>query len=271
MTCEEFEAQLTAFSLGELDPDVAWQARAHVAHCDSCAASTLRDRQLTALLRASMVEMPPAGQAAVIAAVRSEAARTAVAPAARHARVHGGRVRRQASRGRGRHWLALATAAALAAVVLALTVALVPAPDRSSPISAGWKLYNQESAIPKGQPSRQTAQRLATVLGEAASPPDLRSFGLASTGWDGRMLAGHLALMAEYRDPQGRRVTLMRWRGELPRPTKGSPAPSSYEGMQIAQWGETASVWFKSGDVVSCLVGTVDEHTLGEVAQQLGA
>jgi hypothetical protein len=76
--------------------------------------------------------------------------------------------------------------------------------------------------------------------------------------------------VAEYRDREGRRVTLMRWRGELPHPTKGSPV--SYEdGMVTAQWGETGSVWFKTGDVVSCLVGTVDEHTLGEIAHDLGA
>jgi hypothetical protein len=271
MTCEEFEAQLTAFSLGELEPDDAMAARAHVARCDSCAAATLRDRQLTALLRASMVEMPAAGQAAVLAAVRSETT-MAAAPAAPY-QVQpppGGRMRRHRGR-RSRHWLALAAAAALAMVVLTLAVVLVPAPDRSSTIAAGWNLYRLGSVVSAKQPSEETVRRLTNTLGAAAHPPDLRGFGLQPVGWDGRMLAGHLASVAEYRDAAGRRVTLMRWRGELPQPTRGAPEVESYEGMQTAQWGGVASVWFKNGDVVSCLVGTVAEHTLTDIAHSLGA
>jgi anti-sigma factor RsiW len=269
MTCEEFEAQLTAFSLGELEAEDATQARAHVARCDRCAASTLRDRQLTALLRSSMVEMPAAAQTAVLAAVRSEAARRTMV-GARQAGADGERLRRHRTGGRRRHWLALAGSSGLAAVVLAMTVLLLPAPDRSSPIQAAWKLYRYESVAASSEPSEQTSYRLTEVLGAAAHPPDLSSFGLKSVGWDGRVLANHLAAVAEYRDEEGRRVTLMRWRGELPHPTKGSPV--SYEdGMVTAQWGETGSVWFKTGDVVSCLVGTVDQHTLGEIAHHLGA
>jgi Putative zinc-finger len=272
MTCEEFEAQLTAFSLGELEPDDAMGARAHVARCDACAAATLRDRQLTALLRASMVEMPAEGQTAVLAAVRSEttwAPRPAPRPAA--AAGAGTRVRRHRSRRGRRHWLALAAAAVLALAVLALAVVLVPAPDRSSAIAAGWNLYRQEATLSEKQPSAETARRLTSALGAAARPPDLRGFGLQAVGWDGRMLADHLASVAEYRDVTGKRVTLMRWRGELPHPTRGSPEFASYEGMQTAQWGGTGSVWFKTGDIVYCLVGTVAEHTLTEVAHYLGA
>ncbi|HVD13334.1 MAG TPA: zf-HC2 domain-containing protein [Actinomycetota bacterium] len=269
MTCEEFEAQLTAFSLGELEAEDATQARAHVARCDRCAASTLRDRQLTALLRSSMVEMPAAAQTAVLAAVRSEAARRTMVRARRPGAA-GGRMRHHRTGGRRRHWLVLAGSSGLAAVVLAMTVLLVPAPDRSSPIQAAWKLYRLESVTASSQPSEQTAARLTMVLGAAARPPDLGGFGLKSVGWDGRVLANHLATVAEYRDDEGRRVTLMRWRGELPHPTRGSPV--SYEdGTVTAQWGETGSVWFKTGDVVSCLVGTVDQHTLGEIAHHLGA
>src|SRR6266498_3027493 len=100
MTCEEFEAQLTAFSLGELEPDDAMGARAHVARCDACAAATLRDRQLTALLRASMVEMPAAGQTAVLAAVRSETTwAPRPAPRAAAAAAAGTRVRRHRRHG----------------------------------------------------------------------------------------------------------------------------------------------------------------------------
>jgi hypothetical protein len=272
MTCEEFEAQLTAFSLGELEPDVAMRARAHVARCDSCAAATLRDRQLTALLRASMVEMPAEGQTAVLAAVRSEATwapRPAPSPAA--AAAPATRMRRHRGRRSRRHWLALAAAAVLALAVLALAVVLVPAPDPSSTIAAGWNLYRQEASFAGRQPSAATTERLDSALGAQARPPDLRGFGLQSVGWDGRMLAGHLASVAEYRDVAGRRVTLMRWHGELPHPTKGSPEFASYEGMQTAQWGGTSSAWFKTGDVVYCLVGTVAEHTLTEVAHYLGA
>lgn len=271
MTCEEFEAQLTAFSLGELEPDDAMRARAHVARCDSCAAATLRDRQLTALLRASIVEMPPASQAAVLAAVRAETTDTTMPPTPTPHQVQPQRrTRRHRIRGR-RHWLALAAAAVLALTALALAVVLVPAPDRSSAIAAGWNVYRLEAAAPHGQPGAATAKRLTTVLGAAAHPPDLRGFGLRTVGWDGRMLAGHLASVAEYRDAAGRRVTLMRWRGELPHPMKGAPEVASYEGMQTAQWGGTGSVWFKNGDIVSCLVGTVAEQTLTDVAHYLGA
>ncbi len=230
MTCEEFEAQLTAFSLGELEPDDAMGARAHVARCDACAAATLRDRQLTALLRASMVEMPAEGQTAVLAAVRSEATWAPLpAPSPAAAAAPGTRMRRHQGRRSRRHWLALAAAAVLTLAVLALAVVLVPAPDRSSAIAAGWNLYRQGNFAGK-QPSADTTRRLDSALGAAARPPDLRGFGLQSVGWDGRMLAGHLASVAEYRDVAGRRVTLMRWHGELPHPTRGSPEFASLRG-----------------------------------------
>ena len=73
MTCEEFRLQLTAFSLGELDPDERQRAHDHVAACDDCASRLLRDRQLTALVRTTVVAAPPETRAAVLAAVRAEA------------------------------------------------------------------------------------------------------------------------------------------------------------------------------------------------------
>ena len=74
MTCEEFQLRLTAFSLGELEPDERRHAREHLAGCDDCASRVLVDRQLTALLRTSAVPAPEATRTAVLAAVRTEAA-----------------------------------------------------------------------------------------------------------------------------------------------------------------------------------------------------
>src|SRR5512133_2588603 len=95
MTCEDFQARLTAFSLGELDTDELQAARDHVAGCDDCASRALLDRQRTALLRVSAVPAPEETRAAVLTAVRAEAA-GASAPARRP-------VRR-------RHWVPLAAA-----------------------------------------------------------------------------------------------------------------------------------------------------------------
>jgi anti-sigma factor RsiW len=274
MTCDEFEARLTAFSLGELGPDETGQAREHVAGCSACASSVLRDRQLTALLRASVVEMPSAGRQAVLAAVRAEARRTGDQaepgrPAAH--RWSGAAAAGSRSGGRRRHWLALSSAAGLAAAVLAAVVLAVPAPDPGSPLAAGWSAYRTEASVAWDHPGPRTTERLLAVLGAAARTPDLTRFGLTARGWGARELAGHLAAVAEYRDGQGRRVTLLRWRGKLPEATQGSPAQGYARKLQTATWGETTSVWFRSGEVVWCLIGTVDQPTLDAVAAYLGA
>jgi anti-sigma factor RsiW len=270
MTCEEFAARLTAFTLGELDPVDAGVAREHVAHCNACASSALRDRQLTALLRASVVEIPADGRQAVLAAVRAEAA---AAPGGRpRARLpRGARAAGRRAGGRRRHWLALGTAAGLAAAVLAAVVLAVPAPDPGSPLAAGWSAYRTEASMAWAHPSQRTSERLVAVLGAAARTPDLNRFGLRTQGWGARELAGHLTAVAEYRDAKGRRVTLLRWRGKLPEATSGSPAEGYARKLQTAQWGATSSVWFRAGGVVWCLIGTVDHDTLDAVADHLGA
>ncbi len=274
MTCDEFQVRLTAFSLGELDPDETGQAREHVAHCDACASSALRDRQLTALLRASVVEMPSAGRQAVLAAVRAEAALAGGQPKPDRQVAHGWsgvRAAGQRPGGRRRHWLALSSAAGLAAAVLATVVLAVPAPDRGSPLAAGWSAYRAEKSMAWDRPSPRTTERLRAVLGAAARTPDLTRFGLTTQGWGAHTLAGHLAAVAEYRDAQGRRVTLLRWRGKLPEATRGSPAEGYTRNLQIAKWGTTTSAWFRVSGVVWCLIGTVDDHTLDAVAAHLGA
>ena len=276
MTCDDFEARLTAFSLGELGPDEAGQAREHVAHCNACASSALRDRQLTAVLRASVVEMPSAGRQAVLAAVRAEALRAGGRrqPGRDRQLLHGlegVRAAGQRAGGRRRHWLALSSAAGLAAALLAVVVLAVPAPDTESPLAAGWSAYRTEASMAWDRPSPRTTERLLAVLGAAARTPDLTRFGLTTQGWGARELAGHLAAVAEYRDGRGRRVTLLRWRGKLPEATPGAPTESYARKLQTAQWGRTTSVWFRSGEVVWCLIGTVEHQTLDAVATHLGA
>jgi hypothetical protein len=256
MTCDDFQLQLTAFSLGELDEHERQLARDHVAACDQCASRMLADRQLTALARTSAIGVPAATRAAVLAAVRAEAAagpaRTAGHPPAR--------------RPRRRHWVALAAALLAAAAVVAASLLVVPAPDPGSPLAAAWSSYHTRGQDGLGTPGPEQAERLFAVLGPDARPPDLDSFGLRQDGWEARDLAGHVASVAEYRDRQGGRLTLMRWRGELPAVAR-APAGS---GLKAYRWGRHTSYWWRADGVVWCMVGTIDQDHLYEIAEHLG-
>jgi hypothetical protein len=258
MTCEEFRLQLTAFSLGELEPGERQRAHDHVAACDDCASRLLRDRQLTALVRTTTVEVPQATRTTVLAAVRAEAvtgtraAATPLPPARRP-------VRR-------RHWVALAAALLAAAAVVAAALLVTPAPDPGSPLAAAWSSYHARGKNGLGTPSDAQAERLFAVLGPDSRPPDLRGYGLRPDGWEARDLAGHLAAVAEYRDAEGGRVTLMRWRGELPAVAR-APAGS---GLKAYRWGRHTSYWWRADGVVWCLVGTIDQDQLYEIAEHLG-
>jgi hypothetical protein len=254
MTCEDFRLRLTAFSLGELRQDELQTARDHVAGCNDCASRVLLDRQLSALLRVSAVPAPTETRAAVLAAVRAEAGR-------------GETGRPDASRpGRRRHWIALAAALLAAAAVVAAALLVVPAPDPGSPLAAAWSSYHARGKNGLGSPSGAEAERMFAVLGPASRTPDLSGFGLRKDGWEARDLAGHLAAVAEYRDAQGGRVTLMRWRGDLP------PMPSGADGAELAayRWGRHTSYWWRVDGVVWCLVGTIDQERLYEIAEHLG-
>jgi anti-sigma factor RsiW len=253
MTCDDFQLRLTAYSLGELDADELQAARDHVAGCDDCASRALLDRQLTALLRGSAVPAPEETRATVLTAVRAEAAGTAVPAPGRRP-------------GRRRHWVALAAALLAAAAVVAAALLVVPAPDPGSPLAAAWHSYHTEGRNGLGTPSQAEADRLFAVLGPAARTPDLAAYGLRKDGWAARDLAGHLAAVAEYRDAEGGRVTLMRWRGELP------PMPSGSDGDELAayRWGRHTSYWWRADGVVWCLVGTIDQERLYRIAEHLG-
>jgi anti-sigma factor RsiW len=253
MTCEDFQLRLTAFSLGELEQDERQAASDHLAGCDDCASRVLLDRQLTALLRASSVPAPQETRAAVLAAVRAQAApgRPAASPRRPYRR---------------RHWVALAAAVLGGAAVVAAALLVVPAPDPGSPLAAAWHSYHARGEDGLGTPSEAEAERLFAVLGPDSRTPDLTAFGLRPHGWEGRDLSGHLAAVAEYRDPDGGRVTLMRWRGDLPRVATGT------EGGELAayRWGRHTSYWWRADGVVWCLVGTIDQDRLYEIAEHLG-
>jgi anti-sigma factor RsiW len=254
MTCDDFQLRLTAYSLGELEQDELQAARDHVAGCDDCASRALLDRQLTALVRGSAVPAPAETRSAVLAAVRAEARPDEVGPA-------------DASRpGRRRHWVALAAALLAAAAVVAAALLVTPAPDPGSPLAAAWSSYHRQGKNGLGSPSEAQADRLFAVLGPASRTPDLAGFGLRKDGWGGRDLAGHLAAVAEYRDAEGGRVTLMRWRGDLP------PMPGGSDGDDLAayRWGRHTSYWWRADGVVWCLVGTIDQERLYAIAEHLG-
>jgi Putative zinc-finger len=264
MTCEEFRLQLTAFSLGELEPGERQRAHDHVAACDDCASRLLRDRQLTALVRTTTVAVPPDTRTAVLAAVRAEAgagAKVTAAPAGATAAPD--QTRRPLRR---RHWAALAAALLAAAAVVAAALLVTPAPDPGSPLAAAWSSYHARGKDGLGSPSDAQAERLFAVLGSDSRPPDLRGYGLRPDGWEARDLAGHLASVAEYRDPEGGRLTVMRWRGELPAVAR-APAGS---GLKAYRWGRHTSYWWRADGVVWCLVGTIDQDRLYEIAEHLG-
>jgi anti-sigma factor RsiW len=268
MTCDDFQLRLTAFSLGELEPGERQLTRDHLAACDDCASRVLADRQLTALLRASAVPAPEATRAAVRAAVQTEAGGRPPTPAREESSLPVASPGRQAPRppARRRHWAALAAALLAAAAVVAAALLVVPAPDPGSPLSAAWSSYHDRGEDGLGTPSDAEAERLFAVLGPASRSPDLAAFGLRSNGWEARDLAGHVAAVAEYRDAEGGRVTLMRWRGDLPRMARGP------EGRQLAayRWGRHTSYWWRADGVVWCLVGTIDQDRLYGVAEHLG-
>jgi Putative zinc-finger len=252
MTCEDFQVRLTAFSLGELDEDERQDLHDHVAACDDCASRLLLDRQLTALLRASAVPAPEKARAGVLAAIRAEAGRPPSSS------------RRPARR---RHWAALAAALLAAAAVLAAALLVVPAPDPGSPLSAAWSSYHDQGEDGLGSPGRAEQERLFAVLGPASRTPDLAEFGLDKRGWEARDLAGHLAAVAEYRDAGGGRVTLMRWRGDLPRMAKGAQGGGE---LAAYRWGRHISFWWQADGVVWCLVGTIHQERLYRIAEHLG-
>ena len=128
--------------------------------------------------------------------------------------------------------IACARAPVLAVVAAALLV--VPAPDPGSPLSAAWSSYHDRGKDGLGTPSEAEAERMFAVLGPASRTPDLAAFGLQKDGWEARDLAGHVAAVAEYRDAEDGRVTLMRWRGDLPQMAKGTEGGTGL-GLAIAR------------------------------------
>jgi hypothetical protein len=264
MTCEELQLRLTALSVGELEPAEAAAAREHVARCGDCASAVLLDRQLTALLRASAVPAPEPVRSSVLAALRTEASRAAGRVAADPTGPRGDETRRPSRR---RHWLSLGLAALAAAAVLAVAVLLVPAPDASSPLAAAWRSYHRQPVAAGTAPPEEVVERLYAVLGPAARTPDLGDVGLRAIGWDARTLAGHVAVAAEYRDQEGRRFMLMRWRGELPRMARAPDGGD--DGPEVYRWGRHASAWWGEEGIVWCLIGTIDERSLSRVAERL--
>jgi hypothetical protein len=224
-------------------------AREHVSHCGACASSALMDRQLTALVRSSAVSTPPEVRARIIAELRLQAA-----------------AGQQGRRGRRRHWLSLGVAVGIAAALLAATVLLVPAPQRSSPLQAAWSAYRGGPLMLRWDASTQ--RRLNAVLGPAAATPNLSAEGLHVQAAGSRMLAGHLAAVTEYRDQDGRRVTLIRWKGSLP---EMAGANQAAEGAQVegARWNQVGSIWWQGNGTVYCLIGGVDQAILYRVTDHL--
>ena len=124
--------------------------------------------------------------------------------------------------------------------MVAVALLVVPAPDPGSPLSAAWSSYHDRGKDGLGTPSEAQAERLFAVLGPTRARPTWptsaspRTAGRPAT-WPG------LAAVAEYRDAEDGRVTLMRWRGDLPLMAKGT------EGGELAAytWGRHTSYWWQ--------------------------
>jgi hypothetical protein len=115
---------------------------------------------------------------------------------------------------------------------------------------------------------REAGQRLTAVLGPAAGTPDLGAAGMHVQATGARMLAGHLAAVAEYRSPTGRRVTLIRWKGTLPTMDGGNGAAKEGQ-LESVRWDQVGSIWWRAHGIVYCLVGGVDQKTLYRLSDRL--
>ena len=218
MTCEDFRLRLTAFSLGELEQGERQRTRDHLAACDDCASRVLVDRQLTALLRASAVPAPSETRAAVLAAVRAEAG-AGPRPACRRLPLAGRPLPGRPGAGTGSPW----------------PPPCWPPPPWS-PRPCWWcRPPTRAARCPRPGARTTTGARTASAprarprpsgcsrsSGRPRAPPTWPPSGSGKDGWEARDLAGHVAAVAEYRDAEGGRVTLMRWRGDLPRMAKGT-------------------------------------------------
>src|SRR6266498_1853366 len=118
-------------------------------------------------------------------------------------------------RNRRRHWLSLGAAAGLAAAMLAAALLLVPAPAPASPLTAAWTAYRTQPLM---------------------------------TQWDSSTQA-RLTAVTEYRDMAGHRMTLIRWKGDLPE-MASARGPTSDPGVDAARWGSIGSIWWSSHGIV---------------------
>jgi hypothetical protein len=153
----------------------------------------------------------------------------------------------------------LGLAAGLATVVAAVLLLAVPAPNPNGTLAAAWRAYRSGVPLTGGDTGK-----LAAVFGATAGGPDLRPLGLETTGTGARMLNGHLTAITEYRDQSGERVTLMRWKGKLPR-LYGAGGRK----VQTVSWDATTSAWWREGDIVYCAIGQVDQWRLVALAEHL--
>ena len=255
MNCEGFGARLTAYSLGELPDTEAGAARAHLARCDRCATLVLRDRELVGRMRASAVPAPASLHSSVRLALRRERS------------LRRKRLMRRAG--------ALAAAAALAGVVssapsvqrtsapaapAALPAVKAPAPG---PLAAAWSAY-QAPVLP----IERAGAGDPLLLGFTPTVTDLDELGLRLVAAGTVRLAGKPAFATEYRDDDGERLTLFRWKGTLP--DAGGDYPSgSHPELQITRNGLTSSAWWDNGEVVYCAVGDLEQDDFEEALSEV--
>ena len=130
-------------------------------------------------------------------------------------------------------------------------------PRPGSPLSAAWSSYHDQGKDGSALRARPRPSGCSRSSGRPPAP-DLAAFGLAKDGWEARDLAGHVAAVAEYRDAEGGRVTLMRWRGDLPQMAKGTEGgswpPTPGAGTPATGGGPTASsgVWSAPSTRTAC-------------------
>jgi anti-sigma factor RsiW len=230
MSCDRFAERLTAFSLGELSPEEAREARAHLEQCAACTTLALRDRQLVSILRASAVPAPASVHQAVRAAVRgaqpSRRSRWPLSP---------------------RLVAAALTSVLLLAALAAFLVVRGTSGEPAEPpeLLAAWDIYH-EPRLPLRNPQPPPPDA-----------PDLSAAGLRPVRAGELALEGLPATAVEYRGSGTRRMVLFSWHGSLPDRGEGGVPPD----LQTSSWGTTTSAWWERHGEVYCAVGDLPDRS----------
>jgi len=257
MTCEEYQEQISLLQRGELDPAVAGALRAHLDACPRCRAAFDAEEHLTALLARATRHAAPGGlRERVAAALRAEAAEQPSRPWAAWL------------------WRPLVPAAVGAAVALLVAVPLTwwlvgrpPAPFvvLAREVAQEHERVEYTRAWEQGRQEPEAALAyLATWLDVAFPKPPKAGGDLTLVGARPTYLFERKVAAFVYRDPGGRVVTLLVFRGgDVQLPERGRVQVDKFKPYFGAAEGYTLCVW-KQKDVGFSMVGKMGQEELAQ-------